>query len=852
MSPQPLLRDRSQADQAPRHQNADSDDKVDDLNPADDLRVTVEPEPTPGDHPPRRRLVLEGVIVAALYQLLTIVFLKPLRTAGQTFYGDVLIGWFGPEKHGAAQYVRDGFLPTWTRDQFAGEPFIANLQHAILYPGNLPFWIMDTSAAFEVVAATHIALAAIGMWAFCRLGLRTSMWGAVIAGLGFGFGAQTLLHIVLINQLQVIAWMPLVMLFGYWTLERGKLRHIVLTAVTIGLQFLSGHPEEWVYTMVALALAGVFWALLADLGPLRERARAVLAGAMRLGAAVVLFVFLFGWQLLPTLQLQDQGWRSTPGFDEQHPLAEGVTVNALLPDYANVLKGEWAGFVGVVILGLAALGIAAGRRDARWVRVWSGVLTLLGILMAVGLRSPLYRIAYENIDVIAEFRVPSRWLLLGTFGMAAAASLGMDVLLKSNVGALGRRARQAAGALVMLAILFLTAMSVGNAAIDRVTIPWWIAAGAVGAAAWLLGSSKRVPRAALAVVLILTAGVELQQARPLAEQHVVADDSVYDDPGPIMNRMGSQGGRYVTITGEPLTQEEAMMVASPPGMTGLEGAYYRAGHNRSLSARPGWSYSTHAETIQGRDGGLMPLRTWAEFFEATIGAPGMTRSGVFQQPPSKWNFATLDFLGVRWFITPGLGLDEAKLLQDHGFQITKRAGYVLAWERPEPPIARMQYDLDVIPDATQRIERLKSGYPLAARAMVEKDVPGLTGPGAVPQVGAAPAPAQVTTTELGQTTVKLRVRTERDGLLVLADPWYPGWKVEVDGESSELYRVDHAFRGVKVPEGEHEVVFTYVDRTMLIGAGMAGLAVLGIVAFWLITRRRRKGKAPAQPASADA
>jgi hypothetical protein len=844
VSRQPLLRDRPQADKAQRRPNADTDDK------AGDLDVPVEPE-TPGDHPPRKRLLLEGVVLAAIYQALTIVFLKPLRTAGQTFYGDVLIGWFGPEKHGAAQYVRDGFLPTWTRDQFAGEPFIANIQHAILYPGNLPFWIFETSTALKVVAATHIALAAIGMWAYCRLGLRTGMWGAVIAGLAFGFGAQTLLHIVLINQLQVIAWMPFVLLFGYWTLEKGKLRHIVGTAVAIGLQFLSGHPEEWVYTLVALALSGVFWALLADLGPLRQRARAVLSGALRLGASVGLFALLFGWQLLPTLQLQEQGWRSTPGFAEQHPLAEGVTLNALLPDYANVLKGEWAGFVGVIVLGLAALGIAAGRRDLRWVRVWTGVMTVLGVFMAVGLRSPLYRIAYEHVSVITEFRVPSRWLLLGTFGMAAAAAVGMDVLLSSSVGALGRRVRQAAGALALLAVLFLTAMSVGNAAIDRATIPWWIAAGAVGAVAWLLASLPRVPRAALAIVLILVTGAELRQARPLAEQHVVADDSVYDDPGPIMERMGSQGGRYVTITGEPLTPDEALTVTVPPGLTGLEGAYYRAGHNRSLSARPGWSYATHAETIQGRDGGLMPLRTWAEFFEATIGAPGMTRSGVFQQPPSKWNFATLDFLGVRWFVTPGMGLDEAKILHEHGFQVAQRAGYVLAWERPQPPIARMQYDLDVIPGASQRLERLKSGYPLATRAIVEQDVPGLTGDAAVRRFAAPPAPAQVTTTELGQTTVKLRVRTERDGLLVLADPWYPGWQVKVDGESSKLYRVDHAFRGVKVPGGEHEVVFTYVDRSMQLGAALAVLAVAGLVAFWLITRRRRKAKA-AQASSAAA
>jgi len=840
------------------------------------LRDQVQTEPTSPDEPAGapggghgpaggdpsgpgwRRLLVEGGLVAVVANLLTLAFLKPLRTAGETFYGDVLIGWFGPEKHGTAQFLAQfpkyGFLPTWTRDHWAGEPFMANLQHAVLYPGNLPFWVLDTSVALKVVAATHIALAAAGMWAYTRIGLRTSMWGSLVAALAFGFGAQTLHHIVLINQLEVIAWTPLVLLGGHLVLTKGRLRDMVGTALAIGMQFLAGHPEEWVYTLVCLALAGVVWALLGDLGPWsadpralwRGRLRAAVFGAGRLALSIGLFVLLFGWQLLPTLQLQEQGWRSAPSFSEQYNLPLGITVNALLPDYGNVLMGENVAYVGVAALGLAALGIVAGRRELRWVRAWTGVLSVLGVLMAVGLRSPLYRLAYDNVGIISEFRVPTRWLFLCGVGLAVAAAIGTDALLSARVGQPRRRALHAVGAVAALGVLLLAAMSVGNATIARDSIPWWLAAAAVLGVVWVLGTFEKVPRIALALVLVVTTGVELRQARPFAEQQVPAPASVYDDPGAVMALLGREGGRYVTNAGEPATLEEALKIPTPPELSPIQGAYYRAGHNRSLSARPAWAYATHAESPLGRDGGLMPLRTWNEFWEATVGAEGLTRLGTYPSPPSKWNFATLDFLGVRWFVTPALPDAEAEVLAEHGFTLRASETYVLVWERPAPPVARMQYAIDVVPGAAERIARLKAGYPLAERAMVEAPIPGLTD-----QVTPA-SPPQVTT-ETGQSRVSVRVRTEKAGLLVLADPWYPGWKAEVDGRGTEIHRVDHGFRGVAVPAGEHQVVFTYHDAGMQAGAllALATAAGLGALGMWARIRRRRRQRAAAEPATID-
>jgi hypothetical protein len=137
----------------------------------------VEHEAGAHDRPARSVLALEGLVVYLVLQALTVLVLPALRSARETFYDDVLLGFFGPEKHGLARLLRQGVLPVWLDSQYGGEPFLANLQHGVAYPGNLPFWLLPTSTALEVVAALHVALAGVFMWAYCRIALRTGSWG---------------------------------------------------------------------------------------------------------------------------------------------------------------------------------------------------------------------------------------------------------------------------------------------------------------------------------------------------------------------------------------------------------------------------------------------------------------------------------------------------------------------------------------------------------------------------------------------------------------------------------------------------------------------------------------------------
>ena len=92
--------------------------------------------------------------------------------------------------------------------------------------------------------------------------------------------------------------------------------------------------------------------------------------------------------------------------------------------------------------------------------------------------------------------------------------------------------------------------------------------------------------------------------------------------------------------------------------------------------------------------------------------------------------------------------------------------------------------------------------------------------------------ASATVTELRDTSMVVRTTSSQPAFLLTADAFYPGWKATIDGQPTQLYRVDYAIRGVVIPAGEHLVLFEYRPRSFYVGAAISVLS-LGTLA-WLI------------------
>lgn len=106
--------------------------------------------------------------------------------------------------------------------------------------------------------------------------------------------------------------------------------------------------------------------------------------------------------------------------------------------------------------------------------------------------------------------------------------------------------------------------------------------------------------------------------------------------------------------------------------------------------------------------------------------------------------------------------------------------------------------------------------------------------------GERPGTARIVEHE--STRVVIDVDAKEDGVLVLADAFYPGWRATVDGADSEIFPAYYLFRGVLVNAGEHEVVFEYFPASLKIGLmlSVAGMVAVNLVCVRLLVRRRAR------------
>jgi len=104
------------------------------------------------------------------------------------------------------------------------------------------------------------------------------------------------------------------------------------------------------------------------------------------------------------------------------------------------------------------------------------------------------------------------------------------------------------------------------------------------------------------------------------------------------------------------------------------------------------------------------------------------------------------------------------------------------------------------------------------------------------------ASAEVTQAEPNQVMVK--TKSAEPAILVLSANHYPGWRAYVDGQFVTNLRVDYNLRGVVLPAGEHTVEFVYRPKSVLIGAVISLLTLIGLLVWWkrlLPERRLRVG-----------
>jgi hypothetical protein len=92
--------------------------------------------------------------------------------------------------------------------------------------------------------------------------------------------------------------------------------------------------------------------------------------------------------------------------------------------------------------------------------------------------------------------------------------------------------------------------------------------------------------------------------------------------------------------------------------------------------------------------------------------------------------------------------------------------------------------------------------------------------------------------------IEVKVTTDKPGILVLSEVWYPAWKVQLDGADTEMLIADYSLRGVAVPAGTHTVTMRYESGAFSAGMWVTIATTLVAVAGVVLVGMRRKQTEP--------
>lgn len=612
-----------------------------------------------------------GRILPPLAMLVVVLVIVRRLVVGRVMAGGDLQVYFYPYWTQVVRALRRGHLPLWTPYLFGGAPLAANSQVGLFYPLNWPFWLVSADSLPAIARALHLSVIfhlCLAAWSAYHLARRGGLrpWAAAFVGLVYGGSGTLGSHLDHLNQLQALAWMPLLFLSIAQAGPRGTrviggarpLLPRPLSVAAMAMILLAGHTQ-----MAFIAAVGVMGGYLVqavwvlpevgreDIGTTRPWSR-VWRGLMGL-LPFALAGFVAGIQLIPTLQLMTLSgrsgglpWREAVSFS----VAPGQLLRALLPTYlVSPALPESVAYIGLSGLLAAGLGVAltGGRRETRRRMLPWLSLAGLGLFLALGAYNPLYLLAVRRrVPGLSHFRAPARFLALFVLGAAVLAGQGLEaVARRAMVRRSGARRLVARGGPPVLTLALIVELVISAEALPQ--------------------ARATAPRA-------------YTDLRP-ATAHLVAATADADEGGRVPGRFLSISRMLFEVG------DKAEIEAIYAGTLSDDAlwAYLVAAKQREILA-PNLPAAFGVPAVDGYDGGLLPLRRYMTLSELLI--PGGTLDGRLREnlsdvPDERW----LDLLAVRYLLTDKTGdLWVDDILYDRQFQpvLPPRTKLAVAWMPP--------------------------------------------------------------------------------------------------------------------------------------------------------------------------
>ena len=727
--------------------------------------------------------------------------------------------------------VRSGQWPIWTPDLWCGYPYYAVSTLSFACPVHLMCWaLLPMPAGYDWGVMLHFLAAGMFMYLLLRhwrLGFLASLLGALAYCLNTEF-----IFLYWHSVIRAFAWMPLVILFFDKAVRSDSWRHRVitglLTGLLAGLAVISGSIQTAVYVLLLLGIYAGATALV------RRKELTVARIVSVTALAGIIAVLLAAFQLLPTLELMRldasgriagqpttflEGLGTIPFLSTfVVPSLWGSTESFDLFKAIHTTAIDFQGYIGIGSFAMLLLAVAGWREPQVKVLTLCAVCAMALLVFVPPIRQLLYH----------------RLFIAYVFAAAGLAAYGLDGLLKHiSTGQqipLDRRRRKALWGLAV----FLGIVTIGVLAIQIVYAVW--------PGPLTRFSNHFVTRRAVGTLTgFLATGTDWLKTR--------VDDfwKHYRLTNPAFWIPLGIGGASIAVALARLRgrlQRSCGLILVGLVIIDLTTITWRLMPMIDLKTYPLYPATMETQYLQqsatrvyhwpnsGR--GIMDSDILIAYgihaFDGDGSMHPLTMRDMLKQTQCISNAAVLGMCAVTHVLS-----NTNEVPTDPGFKLVSDQDGVRIYQntmaRP-----RVQFAAHYLRAANlQECKQIMARHDWQTRPMpiIETDRQP------APEPSALSKHAEVHIVTEKTTGVDIAVQTDTAGYVLLADTFYPGWQVVVDGHPGTISRANGAQRAVFVEPGEHRVQFSYAPASIRLGATISISTLVIVVALSLVSLRRR-------------
>ncbi len=772
----------------------------------------------------------------------TLLLTWPLLFGGRVLYWGTLLLQFAPWRKLVAEALQAGQWPLWTQALGNGAPLLANHQSAVFYPPHFLFLLFPVERALGYSLALHVALAGLFAWLWARqLGLGSL--GRLVTALAYAGSGFLVGHALFPSMVEAAAWLPLLFLLADRLAKHRRVGDALALGATLGVQFLAGHAQLWYYGLWAIGAYVLYTGCRTG-----KMGKDRLHVALLLGLAVVVAAGAAAVQMLPTGELAAHSHRAD-GADWDFAMTYSFwpwrLITLLAPDFfGHPADGDYSGYghywedngyLGLLPLLLAGLAVAGwlrrktSPRDRAYIRRNEAIPFLLvmvaaALILALGENTPIYPLVFRYVPGFGGFQAPVRFLYLYTFAVATLAGIGADGFRLSYPTQYTSRLALAGG--VALALLGWLA----NRHLPYLQPTFTRSAALFGG---LLSLS--------AVTLLLRgrdADADPRVARsplprrwwPVAVVGLIAGDLFFF--GHRLNPTADPAlYNLTTASGDFLRAQAAS--GQPSRIFSFDRDIYDAlfkGYTCDDDFGP-----TDLDYLCGLRETLLPNLTALEGLESAnnydslLVTPYSDLLKAIEGSPFPTALRLLGLMNVRYIISHRALPDLTPVYSDGDIRI-----YVNPYALPRAWVvcrARALSDPDdslaelLSPTFDPTVEVLLT----AEDSSAPHSQPAMCNP-----------QSSIRSLRYSSNQVTISAALSQPGYLILSQTFYPGWRVKIDGQPSQVWRANHAFCAVHLEAGEHQVAFTYQPLSFFAGLAVSGLTWAALIGWAILSRKRAR------------